>query len=352
MLDRKGCVETPKGWGIQFTSGGWMSRFVLVLILFQVGEAAAAPVRWFERLRKHTAFSSEVLEIPESRRFRVPDSIEVDGDRSHFMFAPLVPRRIRFYWELETRNNLSILHKGIRDFRVQDLVIVLRALPDGRMFDALGQELPETFFEQISPNLRSLSLYTCFGDEVSRRYSLRETLSSGDSYHSERSLFISSQDCDDEGTEEPIEPDVDGFRTFMKQVERGIADQQKREWWLDEPTREDPGRALCALAIRAEKTEDIHLGFFLNGHFVGSREGISEGMDYLQYPCRFLVEGENRIEFRRTLSGTGPLPKIRLEPMIPGFQVTGQMRDGSFCFSLSAFARWFPLRDQLIFQSK
>jgi hypothetical protein len=325
-----------------------MRRFVLVLVLFWFGEASSAPVRWWGGLKKREAFRSESFEVPESRRFKVPDTFEVDGDRSHLLFATMVPRRSRFYWELESRKNLSVLHQAIRDDRVQDLVLAFRALPDGRMFDDLGQELPESFFEQISPNLRSLSIHTCFGEEVARHDALREILASGISYHSERSLFVSDQACDDEEVAEPGEPEAYGFRSFMKQVERGIVAQQEREWWRDDPVREDPGFALCALAIRSDKTEDQHLGFFLNGHFIGAQEGASEGIAYLQYPCRFLVAGENRIDLRKTLNrnGSSVQPGVQLEPIIPGFQATGQMQGASFRFTHSAFARWFPLRDE------
>ena len=330
-----------------------MRRFVLVLVLFWFVEESSASVRWWGGLKKREAFSSESFEVPESRRFKVPETFEVDGDRSHLLFATMVPKRSRLLWKIESRKNLSILHKAVRDDRVQDLVLAFRALPDGRLFDDLGQELPESFFEQISPNLRSLSIHTCFGEEVARHYSLREILASGISYHAERSLFVSEQACDDEEVAEPGEPETYRFRSFMKQVERGIVAQQKREWWWDDPVREDPGFALCALAIRSDKTEDLHLGFFLNGHFIGAQEGASEGIDHLQYPCRFLVEGENRIDFRKTLNrnGASVQPAVHLEPIIPGFQVTGQMQESSFSFTLSTFARWFPLREWLIFKS-
>ncbi len=313
-----------------------MRQFVLMVLWFWVTGGVPAQAFGFGWFKSHPIHLEEYFEIPDGRYVRIPDSIDPDGDESHLMFGPEVPRQLRFHWKQKTPDSLQVLHQGLRSRRTQDLVLFLRSFPDGRLVDDLDEELPGTFFEQISPNLRSLSIFACFGEAVIEHYKLRQTMSQRLAYHPERSLFVSNQDCREEESGEPLGPPVRRFRSFMKQVERGVRAQENREWWEDEPTKEDPGHPLCALSVRSRSEEGAgrSFRFYLNGHFLGVLQAASDRVQYLDHPCSFLQENLNEVE----IAGN-PVSSIALEPVVPGFQIILVPESGKFRFKIPGLDR-------------
>jgi len=334
---------------------GEMRPFVLDLVLLGVlitglGLVADAEAA-FRITKRRMPVLSESIEVPLGRRVRVPDSIETDGARTHLAISAEVPGRTRFSWEAVERLQRGSLHRALMDSRVEDLVLVAGSSPDGRLFDEDGVEFPKTFFDPVSPNLRTLSIFTCFAEQVMSRYSLRKALDSGLSYHPERALMVSDAFCGEEDPGEPVFPGAGRLRAFLRQVEEGIRSLRNREWWQDEPVRSDPGRSLCSLNVRFPEVNPLRIDFFLNERFIGTAEEKSGGPRHISYPCSFLVPGRNLIrgeEFPKNRAAGNSRIGVEFEPLIPGASVRGTPRwDGfEFTFEFGDFGgRWFPLME-------
>ena len=172
-----------------------MRLFVLMLGLLSVLVRDPAHGFGFAWFQSRARVPEEIFRTPANRYFRTPSGIEVDGDRTRVLIHSGFLRRSRFYWEQETGVDLATIHRSLRDFRVKDLVLSLRALPDGRLFDQRGLQLPDTFFDQLSPSIRTLAIRTCYRDEVIDRYRLRELLSTGNVWSPERMLMVPDPGC-------------------------------------------------------------------------------------------------------------------------------------------------------------
>jgi hypothetical protein len=282
------------------------------------------------------------LELISSRsRYRLLEQIDEAAHAHRAIFK--MQRRSRMNWTVIHSTDLSEVHRALSDPRVQDVVIFAHGLSGGRIMDSRGSAYPLTFFNQLSINLRSISIFACHGEESVDLYDLKKSLSRGLSTHPERAVMVSIGSH--LGGRDELVP-VASFKSFMKRVERTLGFLRNAEWNLPEPTREDPGERMCRVGVSGFKVKEGTFGFILNGQFVGALHSSGSDTEVMDYPCAFLNAGKNIISIRSLgLFDRGSLERegFKLEPISPGYQIGSpslvhySRPDGSYQGSVMSF---------------
>jgi hypothetical protein len=128
-------------------------------------------------------------------------------------FYQKLPRKLQQNWPIQTAFHVAELKKILTQSKIDHLVIVTHANQEGHLVDSFGNYLPLEFFENLSSELKSLSIFSCHGKKVSEAYHLEKLIS-----RSETLIFYpqSKLDALNDGTV------LDAFPSFIKRISKVI----------------------------------------------------------------------------------------------------------------------------------
>jgi hypothetical protein len=176
------------------------------------------------------------------------------------------------------------LFNALRSPGVRNVILVAHAAPDGRLFDSSFNEYPIGFFNDLSPTLESISIYSCHGEKVIERYGISEKLRQLPTYHERRTVYWA------QGATLMGIPDVvpmKGLAAFVRKVDRWQSFEEDSS-----QARVKPLNRYCSIGIDGLRVREGTFAFLLNGEYVGSvgvagaRDAASSsGTLTLRYPC-------------------------------------------------------------------
>ena len=201
---------------------------------------------------------------------------------------------LKLSWRVVHSTDLMAVHEALRQPGLHHVVIVAHGLSGGKLVDSRLNEYPLGFFSEISPSLRSLSIFACHGTEMAKLYRVAEKLGTFKSQFAARTLFVSKGTK--LGSLDEMVP-VRAFRSFMTSVDHKLA----RAWRKERPvTGVDAPEARCSLFVGGLAIQSGSLGFILNGRFIGSKNRSGENFT-LTYPCS-VADRKTNILIIRNLS--------------------------------------------------
>ena len=208
-------------------------------------------------------------------------------------------RKLKLNWKVIESTDLNSVHLALKSLKLRNVVIISHAFENGRLVDSSLNEYPIGFFNDLSPSLKSISLFTCHAKEVSMRYRLNEKLMNTASFSNKRALFI-SRGAFLAGMSEIVP--IRAFPRFMKHVESQII-----EILNDENLSTDslPFYLLpnqCSFLVKGFQSISGSFSLTLNGGFLGSLIGMNLDQSFV-FPCNFLIKGNNIL----TIKGFGLL---------------------------------------------
>jgi hypothetical protein len=256
--------------------------------------------------------------MDQKASFRILDQIDEASHAKRAIQQAL--RRSRMHWTVIETTDLFAVHEALRNPSVEDIVIFAHGLSSGKLIDSRDNQYPLGFFDDLSPRLRSLTIFACHGLETIETYALASALAKGFSIHPER-LVMASQGSLLGGREELVP--VTAFRRFLKQVEGRISSLRFRKNSAPIPTQTLPDELQCSLQLHHFRVTQGTYGFILNGNFVGSTQGKTPLLPF-EYPCRFLDRAKNILVIRN-LGTVAPASiestQFEVIPSYPGKQL-------------------------------
>lgn len=238
-------------------------------------------------------------------------------------------RRLKNSWRVETVSHLEKVNQALASTSTRHVIIVTHGKSSGHIIDSYNNQYPNSFFSNISPSLKSLSLYNCYGGKSLETYDLENKLLSAPSFYSSRMLTIAKAPND--ATENQVAP-LKGFKRFFKKLERKI---RRHDFGMNHTSLSQTEKS-CSVEIEV----DYHHGnpaLSLNGHFVGAL--IKAGSKKFHFPCKWIKEDNNLILFNN-ISGDAwdvrSIPKIKIEDKVLSQQDFWNA-DGTLRSSLARF---------------
>ena len=156
--------------------------------------------------------------------------------------------------------------------------------------DSSRNGFPPSFFDHLSPGLKSLAVYSCHGDHVKSFYHLSQALHSDASLP--RALFTAKESTflDQEG----VAP-LSAFRAFLYRVDRSLAKKS-----FPRSATAPATEKMCSIQVTGFTSTQNDFAVMINGDYVGI---VHEGQSGFQksFPCSYL-DGRDPTVFVENLS--------------------------------------------------
>ena len=212
---------------------------------------------------------------------------QIDDARAVDKIIGKTLRHLHLYWKVVHSTDLMEVHAALQNRNVKNLVIFSHGLTEGKLVDSRISEYPLGFFSDLSPSLKSLTIFACHGEEIAKTYHLSEFLAANPSEHSTRELII-SQGTKIAGMDELVP--VRSFHSFMKKVDQQLSHEQEEE--AVGPLAIEPTQ--CEMSLDHFKVVKGSFGFLLNGHYIGSiNKGNGDSTITLDFPCSYADRSKN-----------------------------------------------------------
>lgn len=217
----------------------------------------------------------------EKQSLRILDQID-EAKVANATLANTVGR-LHLKWKVIHTTDLHAVHESLRSSQTRNIVILSHGLSTGKLIDSSLNEYPLGFFSEISPSIRSVSIFSCHAPEIAKSYKLREKLAQAKSQYGMRHLYIADgvQLAALPGMEDIVP--VRSFRSFMRKVDASLS-------WRPRDLESGPEAEvtpLCKIKMEGLKVTQGTLGFSLNGRFIGAVDETFTAIPALTYPCTF-----------------------------------------------------------------
>jgi len=253
----------------------------------------------------------------EKMKLQIVNQVD-EGAMANQVIRRTIPH-LQLKWEVIHSTDLMVLHEVLRNRDVQNVVIISHGKSDGKLVDSRLSEYPLGFFTDLSPSIRSITIFSCYAEEVSKKYQINEQLSLSPSRFKSRHLYY-SKGKKIAGMEESVP--VKAFRSFMQKVDQRLFNEMF--FGVQENNGEvETNPLLCSLVFDGLKVIQGTLGFQLNGRFIGSLN-LGNQTQSFAYPCDFLDREKNILIIRNlSLNQNSKIESLNfnLLPMVSGKKV-------------------------------
>ena len=195
-------------------------------------------------------------------------------------------------WETVPFSNLNQIRNALRDPSIANLIIVLHGSEIGKFEDAELNIFPYHGFGNISPHLRSLSIFTCHGEQIVQSYPIAEILRNQESPYPVRLVgYSKSHDFMESSNSTPLV----ALSSFMVAVDKKIVEIESNSTlalgFINENLSAPLPEEECVAQVTAA---DFDMGAFdldLNSQWIGTLYPGEGKRHRYRFPCRWLKPG-------------------------------------------------------------
>ena len=202
--------------------------------------------------------------------------------------------RLHLKWQVVPVSDLKEIHEALQDHSVENVMIVAHGLEEGKLIDSRNSEYPLSFFNHLSPSIRSVSIFACHGREIAQNYRIREHLSKGRSLYRQRLVLISNG-SNIAGIEDSVP--IKAFHSFLKKTDRLLFNEKSVSQRDPSMGEFEKPEVKCSLKTEGFKVTRSSIGFLLNGHFIGS-VNKSETDPTIYFDCDLYKRDKNILILR------------------------------------------------------
>lgn len=227
-----------------------------------------------------TAFQSDNIR----RQFRAQTSI--------LNFA----RSLKLKWEFIDNGDIETINEILQSPDIGHVVLVIHGTQKGKVIDSNMNEIPRTFFKNISPSIISLNFFTCYSQKIDQYYGISSMLASADSFHPLRHLTFVEMDptYSYSAGQVPFQSFAGYFQKldyFLVNSSRGSLLYQS----LTNDLRKPEEMNKCELQISNLGQKETTFSVTINNTYVGSVTSARKESRF-EFDCRILKdEEENRL---------------------------------------------------------
>jgi hypothetical protein len=102
--------------------------------------------------------------------------------------TPFNIRGSKLSWEFIETGDIEAVHQILRSRDVGNVILVMHGTEKGKLIDSNNNEIPRTFFNQLSPTIMSLNFFSCFSQKIDQYYGISKELMKGKTQHLKRHL--------------------------------------------------------------------------------------------------------------------------------------------------------------------
>jgi hypothetical protein len=100
----------------------------------------------------------------------------------------LITGGTKLKWEIVENGDITTIHEILYSPDVANVIMVIHGTEKGKIIDSEMNEIPRTFFRNLSPNLMSLNFFSCYSQKIDNYYGLSEEFNNSKSSNALRHL--------------------------------------------------------------------------------------------------------------------------------------------------------------------
>lgn len=291
-IDKKVALKTYKARYKEFKKLAKAGRKI-----FQDSETVAA----CEELKKKHNFDYETFE-------KVAQSIEEDqvgrklyeheiikGQFKSKTLPVIITGGTKLKWELIEAGDITKIHELLRSQDIANVILVIHGTEKGKIIDSQGNELPRTFFKNLSPSIMSINFFSCFSQKIDDYYGLSAEMNSSKSENALRHL--SFVEIDDSYSYKAGQVPLQSFAGFLSQVDlfmyhslRGNLLHQN----LSRNRSAAPVAQMCTLQVENLGNKKVTYSVTINNLQVGALTPEKPKSEF-QFDCSILKAAGNKL---------------------------------------------------------
>lgn len=238
------------------------------------------------------------------------------GDKARKYFKS-IEKKLKLHWEFRYKTSLQDVFEAIQSEKVSNIIIISHGSSvNGHIKDSDGRDYPVNFFQNLSPALKSLSLYSCHSEKGKDSYKLIEALKTNPSFYTKRILFtVKEKNFNGLGNVVPLK----GLKSFVKKVDKYLS---KEKWYLAGKRSKDNMKACKFSAkLRGFPFNNTSVFFTLNGVPVKISRESNNYSTKLDVPCNLVKQGKNILFFRNIDKNTTNLNRYNVSNSLVSFSI-------------------------------
>lgn len=256
-----------------------------------------------EALRKREKFDYEAFEILAS---------EIEDDQvgkklyEHSVikgqFNSKVPRYIlaggtKLQWELIENGDISTIYDVLHSPDVANVILVIHGTEKGKIIDSQMNELPRTFFRNLSPSLMSLNFFSCFSQKIDDFYKLSEEFNTSRTQYALRHL--SFVEVDESYSYQAGQVPFLAFGGYLSQIDLFMYHSLRGNLLYQNLARniqEVPTSQQCQLHVENLANKKVTYGVTINNTQVGALTPNNTKAEF-SFDCAILKGSSNKLRF-------------------------------------------------------
>jgi hypothetical protein len=200
-------------------------------------------------------------------------------------------------WELIETGDITQIHQLLRQSDIANVILVIHGTEKGKIIDSQMNELPRTFFKNLSPSIMSVNFFSCFSQKIDDYYGLSEEMNSSSTENAIRHL--SFVETDDTYSYKAGQVPLQSFGGFLSQVDlymyhslRGNLLHQN----LSRARLAAPAAQMCTLNVENLGNKKVTYSVTINNFQVGALTPEMPKSEF-QFDCSLLKNAGNKIRF-------------------------------------------------------
>lgn len=256
-----------------------------------------------ERLRRkhnfdYEAFERLALEVEEDeigKKLYQHSVVKGQFNSKASKFIPIGGTKLK--WELIESGDISTIHAILRSNDVANVILVIHGTEKGKIIDTQMNEIPRTFFKNISPSIMSLNFFSCFSQKIDDYYGLSDEFNSAKSQHPLR--HISFVEVDESYSYKAGQVPVLAFGGYLSQVDFFLYHSLRGNLLYQNLARNmttAPASQSCKLNVENLGNKKGTFSLTINNVQLGAVTPDTAKTEF-GFDCRILKESANKLRF-------------------------------------------------------
>lgn len=256
-----------------------------------------------ERLRLKHKFNYEdferlALEVEEDHVGKKLYEHSVVKGQFNSKASKLIPfGGTKLKWELIENGDISTIHSLLRSTDVANVILVIHGTEKGKIIDSQMNEIPRTFFKNLSPSIISLNFFSCFSQKIDDYYGLSQEFNSARSHHPLR--HISFVEVDESYSYQAGQVPLLSFSGYLSQVDLFMYHSLRGNLLYQNLARNlatTPDSQLCKLNVENLGNDKGTFSLTINNIQVGALTPDKTKTEF-GFDCSILKDSGNKLRF-------------------------------------------------------
>lgn len=256
-----------------------------------------------ERLRRENKFDYEAfeklaLEVEEDhigKKLYEHNVIKGQFNSKASKFIPIGGTKLK--WELIENGDISTIHALLRSNDIANVILVIHGTEKGKIIDSQMNEIPRTFFKNLSPSIVSLNFFSCFSQKIDDYYGLSAEFNSSKSHHPLR--HISFVEVDESYSYQAGQVPLLSFAGYLSQIDHFMYHSLRGNLLYQNLARNlatTPASQLCKLNVENLGNKKGTYSLTINNIQVGAMTPDKSKTEF-GFDCSILKPTANKLRF-------------------------------------------------------